>query len=168
MTTLTQAQKECIAQIERLFLAVNEVNIDIPYNVLNINVLNVEVNRRKVAKSEFNIHNEGMTKVRYALRDKLCEKLNADFEAGNINLNAKEYGYDVRIAKKDCNYNSDLVQVHILEVCESHEFGRKIIGFEYSTERDGESSGIKCKTAEELLALSVMQKRIVWLIEKIR
>lgn len=168
MTTLTQAQKECIAQIERLFLAVNEVNTDIPYNVLNINVLNVEVNRRKVAKSEFDIHNEGMKKVRNALRDKLCEKLNADFEAGNINLDAKEYGYDVKISKKGTTRPDDIVQVRIIEVAENHEFGRKIINFLYSNERDGESSGIKCKTAEELLATESMQKRIVWLIEKTR
>lgn len=169
MTTLTQAQKECIAQIERLFLAVNEVNTDIPYNVVNINKLNSEVNRQKISRSELDIHNKGMEVVRKELRDKLIKKLNADFKAGDVKLTAQDYSSDIKIilTKNIGSYSSEnMEQVYVINLFERHEFGKKVIGFAYSNMWEGREHALVAKTPEELFALPEMEKSMVRLIHK--
>lgn len=167
MAVLTSSQKESIAAIERQFIAVNETNTDIPYSVVNVNKLSAEVRRQKIAISELNIHNKGMEEVRKELRDRLIEKLNADFKAGNVKLTAQEYCYEVKIVltKNVGSYSvENTIQVYINPIKESAEFGKKVIGFEYSNEREGADLGFHCKTAEELFATDAMEKRMVRLI----
>jgi len=165
MAVLTTSQKESIAAIERQFIAVNETNTDIPYSVVNVNKLNSEVNRQKVSRSELDIHNKGMEVVRLQLRDKLVKKLNEDFVAGEIKLTAQEYTNNLKISIG--SYGSDNMQeVYVIPLYESHEFGKKVIGFAYSNKWEGRDNSIVCKTPEELFANPEMEKWIIRLIHK--
>lgn len=169
MAVLTISQKESIAAIERQFIAVNATNTDIPYSVVNINKLNAEVNRQKDSKSELYIHNQGMEVVRKQLRDKLIEKLNADFVAGELKLTAEDYGNDIKIilTKNIGSYSSEnMIQVYVINQHERHEFGKKTIGFAYSDNYEGREHAIVANTAEELFANPQIEKQMVRLIDK--
>lgn len=169
MAVLTAAQKESIAAIERQFIAVNETNTDIPYSVVNVNKLNTEVNRQKVSRSELDIHNKGMEVVRKQLRDKLIEKLNEDFKAGDVKLTAQEYGNDLKVilTKNIGSYSSEnMQQFYVINQTERHEFGKKTIGFAYSDNYEGREHAIVAKTAEEFFATPEIEKRMVALIHK--
>lgn len=169
MATLTPAQKKCIEAIEREFIAVNETNTEIPYSVVNVNKLTAEVRRQQIAKSELEIHNKGMEVARLQLRDKLINKLNEDFKAGEIKLTAQAYTNNIKIilTKSIGAYSSDNMQeVYIIPLYESHEFGKKVIGFAYSNQWEGRDNSIVAETAEELFADSEMEKWIVRLIHK--
>jgi hypothetical protein len=169
MAVLTPNQKECIAAIEREFIAVNQTNTDIPYSVVNVNKLTAEVRRQKISKSELDIHNKGMEVVRKELREKLINKLNVDFKAGDIKLTAQDYGNDIKIilTKNIGSYSSEnMQQVYVINLFERHEFGKKVIGFAYSDEWEGREHAIVAQTPEELFANPEMEKRIVRLIHK--
>jgi len=168
MAVLTIEQKETIAAIERQFIAVNETNTDIPYSVVNINKLNAEVNRQKTAIKELAIHNQGMEVVRKELRDKLIEKLNSDFKAGEIKLTAQDYGNDVKIilTKNIGSYSSEnMQQIYVINQHERHEFGKKTIGFAYSDNYEGREHALVAKTPEEFFATPEMEKRMVRLMD---
>ena len=171
MAVLTLTQKEIVAAIEREFIALNESTAHLPFNIVDVNKLNTEINRQKVARQELTLHNEGMNNVRKQLQAKIVEKLNADFQAGGLQISAVEYSYDtVKIMptrRLGSFGHSDLIEVYVHAVAEMSEFGGKTIGFEYSNYSQSTESRLHCKTVEELFLTDFMQKRLIWVISKV-
>jgi hypothetical protein len=85
---LTDKQKEIIVLIENQFMALNESNAGVPFNLVDVNKLSAEVNRIKVGKENLKIHNEAIKALRNELAEKLTKQFNEDFERGKLPLDA--------------------------------------------------------------------------------
>ena len=88
MKQLTEKQKEIITLIENQFVALNESNKGVPFNLVDVNKLSAEVNRIKVGKQNLKIHNDAVVALRDQLAEKLLKQFNEDFERGKLPLEA--------------------------------------------------------------------------------
>lgn len=164
---LTDTQKEIIATIERAFVALNESNKEVPFNLININKIQAEANRIKVGKENLKIHNEAVIALRNELVEKLARQFNQDFERGNmpievtigachgINFNAYKLGYQ-------CDRHFSL---ELRPKGKSVEFGQEWLPeFEYAENCVAKE---KFNTVEEFINSDYIQKKLLVLYQYI-
>lgn len=178
---LTEKQKEIVEFVTNSFMKLNETEPNKPFNVLDINMVNTELNAKALAEKELKIHNTAILKVHNERMTKLVEKLNEDFKRGGLPIVAEVYNleaHEVEIrAEKDLrNSHNELyrhkVKMHVHSSCEKvvdgiFEIGYKTLGYMFSSGSQGvmRDNDFKVSTPEEFFNHEKTRKALIRLIE---
>jgi hypothetical protein len=92
--TLTQEQVEIIAKLESEFLALNKSQEDQPFSIIDINKLSAEINRFNNGRIQHGIQQKAIRQLTTQTAKSVAERLNADFEKGNLPFEAVIDSFD--------------------------------------------------------------------------
>lgn len=129
---LTKNQQTIIDKLQQEFNALNIVTSDNPYNFINFNSLNAEVNRIAQGKKELETTNNAVNKIIRNFTDDIVNKLNNDFQEGNLPLVASCNGQlgtksnasrMLHINTEPCKYDAGKIVISIIPLTIYTEFG---------------------------------------------
>jgi vacuolar-type H+-ATPase subunit F/Vma7 len=162
---LTDKQKETLTYLEGQFIALNENNKSVPFNLVDVNKITAEANRLAVGKQNLKIHNEGIVALRNQLAEKFAKQINEDFERGNLPLMVKIGTFhDLDITGYNMKYRCDRsFNLEIRPKEKQTEFGTEYTGEFYFTENY--LSKEKFDTVEAYFASNTIQKNLLRLFQ---